>query len=119
LLSHKIELAPKEFQLEYLVNCAGCARFSYNWALTEWKKRWEKQKKLPKVRRKYISDHDLRKHLNAIKRTEYPFLLKVTKYAAQEAIKHLGVAYKNFFKGKAKYPTYRKKFVDDRFTIGN
>ena len=86
LLAHKIELVPaNKFQLQYLVDSAGCARFSYNWALTEWKKRWEKQKKLPKVRRKYISDHDLRKHLNAIKRTEYPFLLQVSKYVSQES----------------------------------
>jgi len=119
LLAHKIELVPDGSQLKYLVNCAGCARFSYNWALNQWKEHWAKQKLLPKEERTYISDHDLRKHLNAIKRSEYPFLMEVTKYAPQEAIKQLGVAFKNFFKGRAKYPTYRKRYVDDRFTIGN
>ena len=119
LLAHRIELVPNKFQTSYLVNCAGCARFAYNWALTEWKNHWEKQKKHPKEQRKYVSELDLRKRLNAIKRTDYPFLLDVTKYAPQEAIKQLGTAFKNFFKGRTKYPTYRKRYVDDRFTIGN
>ncbi|WP_315921216.1 transposase [Mesorhizobium sp. SP-1A] len=119
LLAHRIELVPNKLQTSYLVDCAGCARFAYNWALTEWKNHWEKQKQLPKEQRKYVSELDLRKRLNAIKRSEYPFLMEVTKYAPQEAIKQLGTAFKNFFKGRAKYPTYRKRYVDDRFTIGN
>jgi putative transposase len=102
-----------------LVNCAGCARFAYNWALSQWNEHWAFQKKLPQSERKYISEQDLRKRLNAIKRTDYPFLMDVTKYAPQEAIKQLGTAFKNFFKGKARYPKYRKRYVDDRFTIGN
>lgn len=119
LLAHRVELVPNKSQISYLSNCCGCARFAYNWALTEWKNHWVEQQKIPKEERKYIREGDLRKRLNAIKRTDYPFLMDVTKYAPQEAIKQLGVAFKNFFKGKAKYPTYRKRFVDDRFTIGN
>lgn len=119
LLAHRIELVPNKSQISYLTNCCGCARFAYNWALTEWKNDWAEQQKFPKEERKYVSELDLRKRLNAIKHTDYPFLLEVTKYAPQEAIKQLGVAFKNFFKGKAKYPTYRKRFIDDRFTIGN
>jgi len=119
LLAHRIELVPNKSQISYLINCCGCARFAYNWALTEWKNHWAEQQKFPKEERKYIREGDLRKRLNAIKSTDYPFLLEVTKYAPQEAIKQLGTAFKNFFKGKAKYPTYRKRFVDDRFTIGN
>lgn len=119
LLAHRIELVPNKSQLQYLINCCGCARFAYNWALTEWKSHWAEQQKVTKEERKYIREGDLRKRLNAIKRTDYPFLLEVTKYAPQEAIKQLGTAFKNFFKGKAKYPTYRKRLYDDRFTIGN
>ena len=118
-LAHRIELVPNKFQFQYLINCAGCARFAYNWALTQWNEHWQLQKKLPQSERKYIREQDLRKRLNAIKRTEYPFLLDVTKYAPQEAIKQLGTAFKNFFKGRARYPKYRKRFVDDRFSIGN
>ena len=72
-LAHRIELVLNKFQFQYLINCAGCARFAYNWALTQWNEHWQLQKKLPQSERKYISEQDLRKRLNAIKRTEYPF----------------------------------------------
>ena len=46
-------------------------------------------------------------------------MLEVTKNAPQMAIIQLGVAFKNFFTGSAKYPTYRKKGVNDRFSLTN
>ncbi len=35
------------------------------------------------------------------------------------AIMQLGVAFQNFFAGRAKYPKFRKKGVHDRFTLTN
>lgn len=46
-------------------------------------------------------------------------MLKVTKDAPQMAIIQFGQAFKNFFTGRAKYPTFRKKGVHDRFTLTN
>ena len=46
-------------------------------------------------------------------------MLKVTKNAPQMAIIQLGQAFRNFFAGRAKHPTFRRKGVDDRFTITN
>jgi len=43
LLAHRIELVPNKSQISYLINCCGCARFAYNWALTEWKNYWAEQ----------------------------------------------------------------------------
>jgi len=46
-------------------------------------------------------------------------MTEVTKNAPQMAIMQLGVAFKNFFAGRACYPKFRKKGVRDRFTVTN
>ncbi len=61
----------------------------------------------------------LRRQLNAIKRVQFPWMLEVTKNTPQIAIIQLGEAFKSFFAGRNAYPTYRKKGIDDRFSITN
>ncbi len=46
-------------------------------------------------------------------------MLEVTKNAPQMAIIQLGQAFQNFWAGRARYPTFRKKGVHDRFTLTN
>ena len=46
-------------------------------------------------------------------------MLEVTKSAPQMAIIQLGVAFKNFFAGRAEFPKFRKKGKDDRFSLTN
>lgn len=46
-------------------------------------------------------------------------MLEVTKNAPQMAILQLGEAFKNFFSARAKYPRFRKKGINDRFTLTN
>ncbi|CEK18600.1 Probable transposase [Chthonomonas calidirosea] len=55
--------------------------------------------------------------MNAIKREQFPWMLEVTKCAPQMAIIQLGQAFQNFFAGRARYPQFRKKGRDDRFTL--
>ncbi len=117
LIAHKIALAPNNVQATYFSRAAGTARFAYNWALAEWQKQYDAHKldsSLPKP-----SQQSLRRHLNSIKKTQFPWMLDVTKNAPQMAIIQLGNAFKNFFAGRAKYPTFRKKGVRDRFTLTN
>jgi putative transposase len=61
----------------------------------------------------------LRRLLNSIKREQFPWMLEVTKNAPQMAIIQLGRAFKNFFSGRTKYPQFRRKGVNDRFTLTN
>ena len=61
----------------------------------------------------------LRRKLNGVKREQFPWMREVTKCAPQLAIMQLGVAFQNFFAGRARYPTFRKKGVHDRFSISN
>lgn len=110
-LAHKIRLEPNKEQRIYLAKAAGCARFAYNWALNEWNTRYEAGER-PK-------ENELRKHLNAIKREQFPWMLEVTKCAPQLAIKQLGMAFKNFFAGRAEHPTFHKKGCHDSFELSN
>ncbi|AEC03035.1 RNA-guided endonuclease InsQ/TnpB family protein [Parasphaerochaeta coccoides] len=117
LIAHKIGLDPTNKQATYFARASGVARFAYNWALAEWKRLYEECKRDPDKSKP--SQMSLRRHLNAIKREHFPWMLEVTKNAPQMAIMHLGVAFKNFFAGRARFPQFRKKGVHDRFSISN
>ncbi|EHQ53508.1 transposon IS605 OrfB, partial [Ectothiorhodospira sp. PHS-1] len=115
--AHRIALAPNNRQATYFARAAGTARFAYNWALAEWQCQyaaWKQDTSLPKP-----SQVALRRHLNAVKREQFPWMLEVTKTAPQMAIIQLGEAFRNFFAGRARYPRFRKKGVHDRFTLTN
>ncbi|WP_297374500.1 RNA-guided endonuclease TnpB family protein [Acidiferrobacter sp.] len=117
LMAHKIALDPNNTQATYFARAAGTARFAYNWALDEWQRQydaWKQDNSLPKP-----SQAALRRQLNALKRERFPWMLEVTKNAPQMAIIQLGEAFKNFWAGRAKFPKFRKKGVDDRFTLTN
>ena len=127
---HVIELNPNNKQATYFAKACGIARLAYNWALAQWQRQYAQDKAYRDACHIMGIDVDeskllkptqgkLRKQLNAIKRDKYPFMLEVTKCAPQLAIMQLGDAYKRFFKGEAKYPQFRKKGVNDRFSLSN
>ena len=117
ILAHKIGLDPNNAQATYFARACGVARFAYNWALAEWKKQYEAAKSNPALPKP--SQAALRRQLNAIKREQFPWMLEVTKCAPQMAIIQLGEAFQNFFKKRARYPSFRRKGVHDRFTLSN
>jgi putative transposase len=117
LIAHRITLDPNNVQATYLARAAGTARFAYNWALAQWGRQYQAHKADPAV--PIPSEGALRRQLNAIKRTAFPWMLEVTKNAPQMAIRQLGVAFANFFAGRARYPVFRRKGVRDRFTLTN
>lgn len=107
--THKIRLYPNNRQAGLLSGTCGCARFAYNWALAEWNRLYEEGKR--------TSQYELLRRLNAIKRTEFPWMLDYTKCAPENAIINLGRAFDNFFAGRAKHPRFHKKGVKDSFCI--
>jgi putative transposase len=111
LRAHQIELNPNNKQKTYFAKASGVARFAYNWALAEWKRRYQAGEKPNQLM--------LRRELNAIKRKQFPWMLEVTKNAPQMAIIQLGNAFQNFFKKGTGYPQFRKKGIKDRFTLTN
>ena len=123
LRSHRIRLDPTPSQATYFAKGCGVARFSYNWALARWQAQYEAHLKDPSL--PLPNEAALRRELNAIKRTEFPWMMEVTKCAPQEAIRALGVAYKNWFQSlsgkrkgpKLKAPTFKRKGQRDSFQI--
>lgn len=105
LLVHKIKLNPNNKQCEFFRQSARTARFAFNWALDEWKKQHEAGNK--------PSEAKLRKQLNSIKAVDFPWMYDVPKSVVQQAIKNVGLAYKNFFRRvksgeKPGFPKFKK-----------
>jgi putative transposase len=109
---HKIRLYPNNVQAAYFAKACGVARFAYNWALAEWKRRYEAGEA--------VTESILRKALNAIKHEQFPWMYAVTKCAVQLAIKNdLNNAFRNFFAKRAEFPKFRKKGIHDSFGVSN
>jgi putative transposase len=108
---HKIELKANNKQTTYFAKACGVARFAYNWGLEQWQEQYESGKK--------PTETALRRELNSIKTVEFPWMLDVTKVAAQQAIKNLGQAFNRFFKKQGKYPRFKKKGIHDSFRADN
>ena len=123
LRSHCIRLDPTPAQATYFAQGCGTARFAYNWALARWQDQYVAHLKDPAQPKP--NEGALRRELNALKRTEFPWMMEVTKCAPQEAIRALGVAYKNWFQslsGKRKgskvgAPSFKRKGQRDSFKI--
>ena len=89
----------KEFAVENL----GCMRLVYNKALAERMQAWQE-------RRERISYNQTSKLLTKWKKQEdFKFLNDVSSVPLQQGLRHLETAFKNFFAGRAKYPTFKKK----------
>ncbi|BEG58045.1 MULTISPECIES: RNA-guided endonuclease InsQ/TnpB family protein [Helicobacter] len=114
-LTHKIELNPNNKAKTHFKKAFGCARLAYNWGLAKWKENYEKGIK---------SNHlALKKEFNALKKTNYPFVYEVTKYATAQPFTHLNLAFQKFFRdlklGKVSYPRFkRKREYQGSFYIG-
>jgi putative transposase len=113
--AHLIKLKPTAGQAEALARAAGTARFAYNWGLSKWQELYAAHQADPEQPKP--SEFAVRRLINATKREEFPWMLEVTKYAPEEALRSLGRAYANFFAGRAKYPKFKKKGRRDAFRV--
>ena len=109
-LGHQIRLVPNRAQEEYFRKACGVARFVWNWALAEWKRRYEAGEEVDALK--------FKKDFNALKAVEFPWTYEVTKYASQQPFLHLRAAFRRFFDKKARYPQFKRKGVRDSFYIG-
>jgi putative transposase len=117
ILGHKIRLYPTKEQAIELTKACGCARFTYNWALDEWKKMYDA----------YKGDHTLprpnanllKKKFNSIKSEQFPWIYESPKDANQQAFRNLNSAFQMFFKGVADYPVFKKKNNKQSFYMSN
>ena len=101
--SIKTMLKPNNRQRTLLLQCAGVARFAYNWALAREEENY-------KAGNKFINDCDLRKELTQLKKTEeFSWLKKYSNDIPKQAIKDACDAYKRFFKRLSKKPRFKSK----------
>ncbi len=122
--AHRIQLHPTPEQATRLACAAGSARFTCNRARAEWQRQHEAGEK--------PSAFALKKHVNAIRRQQFPWSYEVTKCATEGAFMDIAVTCKNFFAGcravrKTGYPRFKSKkkarqsfsLANDTFTVGD
>jgi putative transposase len=111
--AYKTELDLNDTQVTACKRHAGAARFAYNWGLARKQEGYRQTGKSP-------SAIDLHRELNALKKTDFPWMYAVSKCAAQEALRNLDSAFAHFYrrchlkqegklKGKLGYPLRKTK----------
>lgn len=119
LIAHRIALNPTPVQEDYFRRAAGVARFAYNWALEENQRQYEAWRADPSLPRPNILE--IKKRLNAVKREQFPWMMDVTKCAAQEGVLNVGRALDNFFRRlragerKVGYPRFKRREGREKF----
>lgn len=88
---YKTELNLNNTQRTLCLKSAGASRFAYNWGLRIKIDEYEKTGKSPNA-------IELHRRLNAVKKTEFPWMYDVSKCCMQEALRDLETAFKNFFR---------------------
>ena len=111
--AYKTELAPNNEQVTTCRKHAGAARYAYNWGL-------QRKQEVYRTTAKSLSAIDLHRELNALKKSEAPWMYEVSKCAPQEALRNLDTALAHFLRrcklkrlgtlhGKVGYPRLKTK----------
>jgi putative transposase len=101
--AYRYRFYPTPDQAAVLARTFGCARYIYNWALRlRTDAYYERQER--------IGYHEASAALTALKQQpKTAWLNEVSSVPLQQALRHLDSAFRNFFEGRARYPTFRKK----------
>lgn len=109
----KYRFYPTKDQETLLKKTLGCTRFVYNKCL-------DIKSSLYKTEKKNISGFELMKELTTWKADEdTKFLKDVSNVALQQTIRHLEVAFENFFAKRASYPVFKKRRNGGSFSLTN
>ncbi len=101
--AYRYRFYPTPEQAATLARTFGSARYVYNWAL-----RWRTDAYYERQER--VSYADTSTALTTLKREpETAWLNEVSSVPTQQALRHLDRAFRNFFEGRAQYPTFHKK----------
>ena len=101
--AYKYRWYPMDEQKQMLARTFGCARFVYNWALRLRTDAYYQEQKR-------IGYHETSALLTDLKKQpEYHWLNEVSCVPPQQALRHLEKAFRNFFEGRANYPTFKSR----------
>ena len=110
LKAFKYRIYPNSSQSEEFVRAFGCCRFLYNKALEYKKSTYDSSKKS-------VSYNKLStEFLHSIKE-EFIWLKETPSQALQQSLKHLDSAYKNFFKHLTEFPSFKRKYSRQSFSL--
>ena len=88
---------------------AGYSRWIWNWGLRMWTETYQAGLKPTASKlRKFYTNHV---------KPQYPWQSQLSSRVYQFAFLNLAIAFERFFKGIAKYPVFKKKGVNDSFTL--
>src|SRR6266700_873459 len=101
--AYQYRIYPTQEQAHILARTFGCCRYAYNWALRARTDAFFQ-------RGERLSYHQLAVLLTDLKKQEETaWLAEVSSVPLQQALRHLDRAFRNFFEGRAAYPTFHKK----------
>lgn len=109
LKSYKTEINPTPEQKQIINRTIDTCRFVYNFYLTHNKEIYENEKK-------FVSGMDFSKWLNnkfVPDNPEYQWIKETSSKSVKQSIMNAEQAFKNFFKGKSRFPKFKKKGKSD------
>lgn len=102
LISYKTEINPTYSQIDKINKTLGVCRFLYNAYISENIEAYKNNKP-------FITGYDFAKYANSTLTPNYLWIKDAYSKARKKAIMNAETAFKNFFKGKAKFPKFKKK----------
>ncbi|MHA2231035.1 MAG: RNA-guided endonuclease InsQ/TnpB family protein [Candidatus Hodarchaeales archaeon] len=93
---YRFELKVNNKERTLLSQCAGTARFAWNWGLAARNERYHNNHGTER----FTDAMQQHKHLNALKRTKFPWMYHYSKCAPQEALRDLEQAFVNFYQNR-------------------
>ena len=101
--AYRYRFYPTSEQADQLARTFGCVRYVYNHFLRQRTDAWfERQERM--------GYNATAKALTTLKKQpDTAFLAEVSNVCLQQSLRHLDRAFSNFFKGQARYPTFKKK----------
>lgn len=111
LTAIKTKLKLTSAQKTLMSKHAGISRFTYNWGLATWQVLYQSGYQPNHLIIKKFFNNEVKPALPWIK--EKGICQKITEFAFD----NLGKAFKNFFDKRAEYPKFKKKGMNDSFTI--
>jgi putative transposase len=101
--AYKYRFYPTDEQKHILARTFGCVRYIYNWGLRQRTDAYYQ-------RQERLYYKDLSAMLTDLKKQEdHTWLNEVSCVPVQQTLRHLDRAFRNFFEGRAEYPTFKKK----------
>ena len=113
LKSYKTEINPTFEQKQIINRTIGVCRFIYNFYLAHNQEIYDSEKR-------FVSGMDFSKWLNnefIPNNSEFSWIKDVSSKSVKQSIMNAEKAFKNFFKGKSKFPKFKKKNIKNLLKI--